>query len=208
MKVITNIIRNKNNKNRLSIFVDENYFFSVSENILKKNNIIVGMEIKDLDVDKINFEDNISKAKEYALNLLSYRSRSCYEINDKLIKKKFNNDVVSHVINDLKNIKLLDDYEFAKILTTHNLRYKKLGPLSARNELFKKGIDQSIINLIISETYDNQMKQKIIKEIFDKKNRTNTKMDKKKLNKIINFIRRKGFNWEDIKPVVINYLEV
>ena len=101
MKVITNIIRNKNNKNRLSIFVDENYFFSVSENILKKNNIIVGMEIKDLDVDKINFEDNISKAKEYALNLLSYRSRSCYEINDKLIKKNFNNDVVSHVINDL-----------------------------------------------------------------------------------------------------------
>ena len=72
----------------------------------------------------------------------------------------------------------------------------------------KKGIDQSIINLIISETYDNQMKQKIIKEIFDKKNRTNTKMDKKKLNKIINFIRKKGFNWEDIKPVVINYLEV
>ena len=41
MKVITNIIINKNNKNRLSIFVDENYFFSVSENILK-NNIIVG----------------------------------------------------------------------------------------------------------------------------------------------------------------------
>ena len=54
MKVITNIIRNKNNKNRLSIFVDENYFF-LFRKIFKKNNIIVGMEIKDLDVDKDQF---------------------------------------------------------------------------------------------------------------------------------------------------------
>ena len=208
MKIITNIKRNKNKKNRFSIFVNENYFCSISENILKKNNIIIGMKVNDLDIEKINFEDNTFKAKEYALNLLSYRSRSCQEINNKLNEKNFKIEVINHVIDELKFKKLLNDYEFAKMLTRHNLRNKKLGPISARNELFKKGIDEPTINLIISDIYTNVMKKKIIKEIFDKKNKNNKNMNKKELNKIINHIRRKGFNWEDIQPVVINYLEI
>jgi len=207
MKIVTNIKRNKNN-NRVSIFLDEIYFLSVSEYVLNKNNISIGMKINDFDIDKINFENNLSKAKECVLNLLAIRARSSSEIKNKLIKKKFSNEVIFNVIEHLKKNKLLDDYEFAKMFANHNLKNKKLGPLAAKNELFKKGIDQSTIEIVVSKIYDNKTKYNIIREIFEKKNKINKKMDKKELNKIINYIRRKGFNWEDIQPVVVKYFEV
>ena len=207
MKIVTNIKRNKNN-NRVSIFLDEIYFLSVSEYVLNKNNISIGMKINDFDIDKINFENNLSKAKECALNLLAIRARSSSEIKNKLIKKKFSNELIFNVIEHLKKNKLLDDYEFAKMFANHNLKNKKLGPLAAKNELFKKGIDQSTIEIVVSKIYDNKTKYNIIREIFEKKNKINTKMDKKELNKIINYIRRKGFNWEDIQPVVVKYFEI
>ena len=33
------------------------------------------------------------------------------------------------------------------------------------------------------------------------------KYSEKELNKIINYVRRRGYNWEDIQPVIVDFYE-
>jgi len=207
MQKITDIKINKSNIKRSSVYIDNAFSFSVSKYVLNKNSISVGLNINDLDIKNLIFEDNFLKAKESAINLLSFRARSSKEIIDKLIKKKFSDAIISKVIDDLIQNKFLDDNEFARMYASDKIRNKKLGPISLQNELFKKGIRKSIIDSIIKEFYNNETKKNLIKDIFYKKSNYQSKLDKKELNKIINYIRRRGYNWEDIQPIVVGFYE-
>ena len=207
MQKITDIKINKNNIKRSSVYIDNAFSFSASKYVLNKNSISIGLNINDFEIKNLIFEDNFFKAKEIALNLLSFRARASKEIIDRLIKKEFSDEIISNVIDDLIQNKFLDDNEFARIYASNKIRYKKLGPILLQNELFKKGIRKSIIDSIIKEFYDNETKKRLITDIFNKKSNHQSKLDKKELNKIINYVRRKGYNWEDIQPIIVDFYE-
>ena len=63
--------------------------------------------------DDILLFDEKKKAKDRALNLLSYRDRSQKEIFDKLKSLNYEEHIVEWVIEELKRIKLIDDARFA-----------------------------------------------------------------------------------------------
>jgi len=207
MQKITDIKINKNNIKRSSVFIDNSFSFIVSKYVLNKNRIKIGLNINDLDIKNLIFEDNFFNAKKIALNLLAFKGRSSKEIIDRLVKKEFSNEIISNIIDDLIKNKFLNDYEFARVYALDKIRNKKLGPLLLKNELFKKGISKSIIDSIIKEFYDNETKKKLITDIFNKKTNYQIKLDKKELNKIINYVRRRGYNWEDIQPVIVDFYE-
>ncbi|NQU73859.1 MAG: regulatory protein RecX, partial [Candidatus Omnitrophica bacterium] len=59
-------------------------------------------------------EKTLVRAKNCAYRLLSYRSRSIKEINDRLKKKGFSPAIIKKTVTHLKQINYLNDEEFAK----------------------------------------------------------------------------------------------
>src|SRR5690625_5674817 len=63
-----------------------------------------------------------------AIQYLSYRQRSAYEIEQYLLKKEVEPKHIELVMDRLNNEKLLDDLEFAKTFVQERIRQKKKGP--------------------------------------------------------------------------------
>ena len=83
-------------------------------------------ERRDSDEDP---ESSYIKAKNAALRLLSYRSRSEKEVQRRL-ERRFTQDAVARTLSDLRRQGLLDDAAFAKEWRYQRERFRPRGPES------------------------------------------------------------------------------
>ena len=69
------------------------------------------------------YSDQLSKAMTAALNLLSYRMRTTFEIRSR-IKDKFGADIIDYVISKLIEQRFLDDTKFAQEWCDNRSKHK------------------------------------------------------------------------------------
>lgn len=161
---------------------------------------------------KNNKMEQYQKLLDYALKLLSFRPRSCQEIDGKLAyysaKKNIPPDLVNKVIDDLKSQNLINDEEFALWWKNQRTQFKPKGKYAIKMELLQKGIPKEIIEKILSEGNNSgnqefEMAQKLaLKKIPSYRNLS---LKEKKI-KIGNFLYRRGFSWEIIRRVIDSVL--
>ena len=134
-----------------------------------------------------------------ALRLLKYRSRSCKELRNRLTQKGYSIILIEKTIDYLLELDYLDDLKFAKSFVEDKINQKGVGPIYLKSELSKHGIPQDQISIVISEAYEVHSKDQLIKKHIEK--RKNALIDKSSENqkrKIIHFLQRKGFSWNQI----------
>lgn len=92
MAVITKIEVQKRSKERFNIYIDkgqgEEYGFSVDQVILIKHGLQKGLEIDEIELGNILYNEEVQKAYLQAISYLSYQMRTKQEIEDFLRKKK------------------------------------------------------------------------------------------------------------------------
>ena len=151
--IITKIERQKKNKLRFSIFVDDKYDFSVSEDVYAKYILHSGQSLTESERDEIEQAETESSVKRIALRYRSYRPRSTKEVVEYLQKKGYDNPNIQQAVRFLQENKLLNDEEFAKMLCRDRMTLRPVGKTTMRQLLYKKGIDRSIAEKIIGEMY-------------------------------------------------------
>ena len=90
------------------------------------------------------------KAKNAALRLLSYRSRSEGEIQRRL-QRKFTGEVIERTISDLRRQGLLNDAAFAREWREQREKFRPRGPGVIRQELQRLGVDREVIREALSD---------------------------------------------------------
>ena len=133
--------------------------------------------------------------------MLSYRQRSKHELIELFLANGFLLVNIKNVINDLEKRKYINDYEFAKIYASHLVKEKKLGQFLVRQKLKQHKIDSETIADIVSKLYKDFPPENLIKEIIKKKKLLSGKAEKNKI-KLTNYLKRKGFQLEEIIPVL------
>jgi len=134
-----------------------------------------------------------------ALRLLKYRSRSCKELRDRLIQKGYSIILIEKTIDYLLELDYLDDLKFAKSFAEDKINQKGVGPIYLKSELLKHGIPQEHISIIVSEAYKVQSQDQLIKKHIEKrKNILRDKSSENQKRRIIHFLQRKGFSWNQI----------
>jgi regulatory protein len=155
MSVISKIVVQKHNKERYSIFTDngagEEYAFSVDEDVLIKYDLKKGMELDDLGITEILFQDDIRKAYNTAIQYLSRRMRSEGEVREHLRKKEIADPVIQEAIHKLYEYKFLNDEEFAKAFVRTQLNITDKGPELIKTEMKEKKLSRTIIEMAIKE---------------------------------------------------------
>ena len=132
-----------------------------------------------------------------ALDILSRREHSAYELKLKLHKKYEAISEIEEVITKLESNNLLNDFRFAETYTRIRKR-KGFGPNKIHYELNNKGIKESISNEIISaeDSWEDAALQ-----AFRKKYKDGIAEDTKERLKQKNFLHNRGFSFKEIESV-------
>lgn len=204
LSIITKIEQQKKNIHRYSIFLDEEYSFSVSEDTLVKLRLRKGMEVDKEQLDYILEQEEINSCKAFGLKLLSHKARNEYEIKDKMTKKGFNEEAIRKAMKYLKEQKYINDEEYARSYVKDKVNIKKLGYVRIKNELFQKRIDSEIIEGTLSELIDIDAEYKRALELAEKKMSTTYKNDDTQAayRKLGGFLQRRGYSMDTIIKVL------
>lgn len=197
--MITKIEATKRDKNRASIFVDEEFIFACSIELVYRFNLKVG-EMADLEKLKdVVLEDNYLKGKAIALRYIECYSRTEKEVASKLISKEFSEGEIERIMNFMKEYGFVDDDRYLRAYINDNKN--KLGKNKIKFTLTKKGISERKIDEELNLT-SNEENQDIVYKIAKKKYEIISKNDiKSKIiyKKLWDFLMRQGFDNELIK---------
>jgi regulatory protein len=195
---ITKIEKQKHRKDFYSVFIDGEYAFHLNKDVLSNLNWEVGQEIDGEELRRVNRLEQIKEARDYAFLLLSYRSRSCQELRERLLKKGYEKEIAQEVVEELKSLHYLDDLAFAREWVEMRLREKR-GKILIRQELLKKGIDKEVIEDSIAEGFGKivSSEDELAWRAIEKMVSRYQKLEKAKAyRRIKDFLIRRGFSIE------------
>lgn len=146
--------------------------------------------------------DTLNKAKAYAFLLLKFRQRSEKELYFRLAKKKFCPEVIKEALDFLKGKGFVDDYIFAKLWSESRLK-KPYGLIRLKQELKIKGIDNKIIDGIVSEIKEKYCEKDVVACLADERFKKLKGIDPVKAKRRIwAYLLRRGFSPEIVLDII------
>jgi regulatory protein len=203
MQTITLLERQKNNPERVNVYLDGEFAFGLNE--MDAVTLRKGQQLTESEIDELRQKDAVVKAVDYAANLLSYRPRSTKEIRERLLKHSFNDVVADAAIEKLLGLGYLDDRAFARFWIEDRNRFKPLGRRALSFELRNKGIEQAIIQELLEEIVDEGggAYEAALKRV--RQMRGTTKREFKQ--KIGAFLQRRGFGYEAVNGALTQLIQ-
>ena len=190
-------------KDKFVIETDTKESFLLSYNDFEKFKIHNEMIIDDELYTHLLNISKFTEAFEISLNFLSYKLRTEKEIITKLKSKKFSTEIIDEVITKLKNLDLLDDYNYAKIFINDKINLTNYSKRRIINDLYQKGIDKRIYEDYLEEVFGYNMELDKATQIVETKiNIWKEKHEGYDLkNKIVTFLLQKGFSYDVAKQI-------
>lgn len=150
--------------------------------------------------------DHFDRYYNRAIWYLSRRPRSEKEIRDKLIEKKVPPEIIDTVIIKLTKEKFLNDFEFVRWWIEQRSKFRPRSLRLLKLELKQKGIDQEVIETVLSNRSDEELRindNESAKEIASKKWPKYQGMERDVIyQKLGGFLARRGYGWEVIKRTI------
>jgi len=189
--VITRLVYQKRNKNRVSVFLDDAYAFSLPD--ILASTLSLGQHLSDETIARLRAQDDRQRAMDKALRLLARRPRSRHEISEALAKAEFSPDISAQVITRLTEMDYLDDREFARWWVDNRSQFAPRGVRALQQELYQKGIPRPIITEALARLDEEHLAmaagekrarrwQHLSRAEFDKK--------------MLGHLQRRGFSYE------------
>jgi regulatory protein len=191
---ITSIKQQLKNPERVSIFVDEGYSFSLSLDELIKHKLAKGQELSQGDEKKFKKISEDGKLRARSLEWLLNRPHSTREFKDYLYKKKADPELSESLIREFTKKGYLDDAKFASWFIELKARKNK-STRAIRSELFSKGISGEAADVALqAEAIDEEV---ALSELINKKSQLSRyKNDPLKLAK---YLTSQGFSYDLVK---------
>jgi regulatory protein len=198
---ITSIKRQVKNPERVSIFIDGKYEFSLSLAELVKYKLKNNDELDKADVKRYQKISADGKLRARALEWLLNRPHSEREFRDYLYRKKIEPEQIDSLVKEFRQKGYLDDAQFAAWFSELQARRGK-SDRAIRNALFKKGIGREIVDEIL-EAGAGEERQRLKRVIEKKSHLSRYKNDPQKLMK---YLLSQGFNWQLVKDELASNL--
>jgi regulatory protein len=195
---ITAIKQQVKNPERVSIFVDGKYEFSLSLDELVKYKLKNNDELDKADVKKYKKISADGKLRARALEWLMNRPHSEREFRDYLYRKKTEPEQTDSLVDEFTQKGYLDNAKFALWFTELQARRGK-SDRAIRAELFRKGIGKEVVDESIPKSAGEETER--LKGMIEKKRRLSRyKNDPQKLAK---YLTSQGFSWQDVKDQLL-----
>ncbi len=194
---ITAIKRQQRRSSRFSIFVDEKYSFSLSEDELYAQALKVDQELDKAQLKALKELSGKDKLYAKTLNLLSIRPRSEKELVDYLKRAKADSPLIQEILNKLSIKKFVDDEAFARMWVENRRRNRLASHRRLQMELRQKGISESIIKQALAD--DTEEETAALAKLIAVKSRQSRYQDRLKL---MQYLVRQGYAYDSVKAAL------
>ncbi len=206
MGEITSIKRQVKNKNRVSIFVDGEYFGSLDEKTLMESGLKTGDGLDEEQWKVFQEQGENQSAFNKGISYISKLMRSEKQVKEYLKKKGYDEAPIDYAVKKMSEYKYIDDIEYAKMVLSHQINVKQAGIMAAKEALRKNGIPVETAQAALSEYDENKQFENAkyhYQKLFKKYQSTEDML--KKRHKISQAMARRGFDWEMIRRVALFY---
>ena len=194
---ITAIKAQVKNPDRVSIYVDEKYAFSLNPTQLLEEKLRHGLEIDEGRLAELKKVSEVGKLYDRLLQYALIRPRSEREAIQYCQRKKFATENVQPIIEKLKTRGYISDAAFARAWVESRHLTKPTSERRLKLELKQKGVaDELITQALGASEYDSL---EALRAVAAKKLRQPRYRD---LQKITQYLLRQGFAYDDIKRVL------
>lgn len=195
--IITAIKAQIKNPNRISIFVDGAYSFSLSLDELLETKLKNKQEISSVDLKKLQQLSNDGKLRMRAFEWLMIRPRSARELTDYLRKKQAGDELTLRILHDAQKRKYQDDAAFATWWVEQRRSGKQRSARYIAQELASKGVAREVITETLTENVMTDTDT--LRTLIVKKRRSARYADEKKLTE---YLVRQGYSYSLVKELL------
>jgi regulatory protein len=190
-------------KNRVSVFIDGEFAFGLDADVVEMFGLKVGQHINDQQIEKILSEEELKRACQRAFRFLAARPRSQKELQDRLARYGYPAIVIACVIAKCKSLNYIDDRQFAFQFARSRLAQKPLGPELLRMELYMRGIDEDLIDEVVTKVFQENSERDLAQKLAEKRlPRLRDLPEQKAKTRLVSYLKRRGFSWETVREVV------
>lgn len=190
-KKITDLKIQKNNQQRVSVFLDGKYTFSI--NLSAAFDLKKGCLIESAKIDQLLQQDEFPRSYNSAVRYLARRPRSIHETRVFLTGKGYRQDAVQTTIDRLTEQSYLDDNAYARLWIKNRMRFRPRSAFALGFELRQRGVADAIIENMLHEFDDDKAAWKAIKGQLKRWQSLNRLQFKTKL---FNFLKTRGFCYD------------
>lgn len=186
---------------RMNIYLDGKYAFSMSLRALAEQPVSVGDHLSTADIERLRNADEPDRATNAALNLLAHRGRSERELRQRLRQKGFTQAAIDETIRRVVDWGYLNDERFAASWVEQRSSSKPRSRRALAHELREKGVDRELITHAIDEAdIDEAADAKRLAADKWRKERAQP-LDKRR-QRTAGYLARRGYSWQIAKQAI------
>ena len=208
MSKITKIEFQKRNKDRVNVFIDEEFAFPCDGELIFKFNLNKSQEVDIEKLTEIINEDNFKKCKTSALRIVERSYKTEKEIRDKLFIKGYDAKSVDRTINFLKEYSFLNDDSYVDMYVKDRIRNQ--GKNKIKYNLLRKGVSEEVIQDKINNIDSSLEKETAYNLCLKKYNQLiKRENDNYKLyQKLYRFLASKGYDCSCVNETVKKVMKI
>ncbi len=189
---ITKISVQEKKKDRVNVFVDGDYSFSLKDETCLKFRLKKGMELTEDLIREMTLDSDKNVATTLAVKYVSKSLKTKKQIYTYLKGKGYSDNVVYAVVEKLKEYGYINDGEFAKryIESTSSTQGKKLVAF----KLMSKGVSKDLIESAYENA--NVAPRENAKNLAEKRLK-NKEITKESILKTYKYLLSKGFSFDE-----------
>lgn len=167
-----------------------------------------GKTLDNVDLEKIIQKDIELRLYQRAINFISIRPRSEYELGIYFLKQKIliqnpnSTSIIEEILSKLRKVDYVNDVKFCEWLIENRINCSLKSRAEVRNELLQKRIPSNVINDQLNILYSNEIETEVFEKVLRKKYGNITKIDKKQKLKVFIYFQRRGFSYDVIRTEI------
>lgn len=193
------------NAGKIHIYVDEEYRATVDSDYWYSEKFRNLKEINDEELTELLDAVSFRRAYNKGLDFLSRRPYGTRELVKKLCEKGHEKEFAEKACERLLELGLLNDEEYAKLLSNDLHNRKSYSIKRIKQELIFRGIDREIAENTV-ESLDNDPQKSII--LLVRKKYVNRIYDEKGRKRTVDALLRLGYSYSDIKKALNTIFEI
>ena len=187
-------------KSKYKIYLDGQFAFVLYKGELSRYQIEEDGLLEEAQYQRIRNDIVLKRAKLRAMHLLTDMGRTESQLRSKLALGGYPEDSVGEAVEYVKSFGYIDDMEYARSFIESRKDKKRRKELYAA--LSQKGVEKELIEQAFEECYGNEDSRAAIEAILQKKKYDPHTADHAQTQKILGYLVRKGFHYEDIRQVI------
>lgn len=191
---ITALKQGVKNPNRVNVFVDGAFSFSLDLSQIVDYHLKIGQTLTATELTELKHASAYGKLYARTLEWVLTRPRSIKETRDHLREKRFAKHLdytdadIDQIIERLISKNYLSNRKFAEWFIENRFVKKGVSPRRLEQELLKKGIDRTVIDELLTNSSRDEAEE--IKKVIAKKGQKYTQ------DKLLAYLVRQGFSYD------------